>query len=65
MNKSWSDNAWEDYLYWQSQDRKMLRRINELLRDIERDPFKGRVNPNRSNMSGRVIGAAGSMIPTD
>ena len=41
MNKTWSDNAWEDYLYWQTQDRKTLKRINELLRDIERDPFSG------------------------
>jgi len=41
MNKTWSDNAWEDYLHWQTQDRKTLRRINELLRDIERDPFGG------------------------
>lgn len=45
MNKSWSDNAWEDYLYWQSQDRKTFKRINELLRDIERDPFEGKGKP--------------------
>ena len=41
MNKTWSDNAWEDCLYWQTQDRKTLKRINDLLRDIERDPFGG------------------------
>lgn len=41
MIKSWSDNAWEDYLYWQTQDKKTLRRINELLRDIERNFFSG------------------------
>jgi toxin YoeB len=41
MNKTWSDNAWEDYLYWQAQDRKTLKRINDLLRDIERDPYGG------------------------
>ena len=41
MNKTWSDNAWEDYLYWQTQDRKTLKRVNDLLRDIERDPFGG------------------------
>ena len=41
MNKTWSDNAWEDYLHWQTQDRKTLKRINDLLRDIERDPFGG------------------------
>jgi toxin YoeB len=41
MNKIWSDRAWEDYLYWQSQDRKTLKRINTLVRDIDRDPFSG------------------------
>ena len=37
MNKLWADKAWDDYLYWQQQDRKTLRRINELVRDIERN----------------------------
>ena len=37
MLKIWFDEAWEDYLYWQMQDRKTLKRINELIRDIERD----------------------------
>ena len=37
MNKIWSDDAWEDYLYWQSQDRKTLKRINQLIQDIERN----------------------------
>ena len=41
MNKIWADEVWEDYLYWQTQDRKTLRRINELIRDCERDPFQG------------------------
>lgn len=36
MNKLWSDKAWDDYLYWQ-QDRKTLRRINDLVKDIERN----------------------------
>ena len=45
MNKIWSDNAWEDYIYWQEQDRKTLRRINDLLRDIEREPFDGKGKP--------------------
>ncbi|MDR1668968.1 MAG: Txe/YoeB family addiction module toxin [Oscillospiraceae bacterium] len=45
MNKIWSDNAWEDYLYWQSHDRKTLKRIHDLLRDIERDPFRGKGKP--------------------
>jgi len=35
--KIWSDDAWEDYLYWQTQDKKTLKRINALIKDIERN----------------------------
>ena len=35
--KIWSDDAWNDYLYWQMQDKKTLRRINALIKDIERN----------------------------
>ncbi len=35
--KIWSDDAWEDYLYWQTQDAKTLKRINQLIKDIERN----------------------------
>ena len=35
--KVWSDEAWEDYLYWQTQDEKTLKRINQLIQDIERN----------------------------
>ena len=41
MKKIWFEEAWEDYLYWQTQDKKTLKRINDLLRDVERDPFGG------------------------
>lgn len=41
MNKVWFDEAWEDYLFWQTQDKKNLKRINALLRDIERGNFDG------------------------
>ena len=41
MNKIWSDNAWEDYTFWQTQDRKTLKKINNLLKDIERVPYGG------------------------
>ena len=37
MNKLWSDRAWDDYLYWQTQDKRTLKKINELVRDIERN----------------------------
>ncbi|MBR2215242.1 MAG: Txe/YoeB family addiction module toxin [Selenomonadaceae bacterium] len=37
MEKKWSDEAWDEYLYWQMQDKKTLRRINSLIKDIERN----------------------------
>ena len=37
MNKIWADEAWEEYLYWQGQDKKTLKRINSLIKSIERD----------------------------
>ena len=40
MEKSWSEKAWDDYLWWQSQDRKTLRRINALIKSIERSDGK-------------------------
>jgi len=36
MRKTWTDQGWEDYLYWQRQDKKTLRKINDLVKDIER-----------------------------
>ena len=41
MQKAWTDEAWEDYVYWQAQDKKTLKRINQILKDIDRDPFSG------------------------
>jgi len=41
MNKVWSDEAWSEYLYWQTQDRKTLKRINQLLQDIDRNGYDG------------------------
>ena len=41
MSKLWQDEAWEDYLYWQNQDKKTLKRINKLLQDIERNGYNG------------------------
>ena len=37
----WSNSGWDDYLYWQDQDRKTLRKINKIIQDIQRDPFHG------------------------
>ncbi|CTP88525.1 Txe/YoeB family addiction module toxin [Xanthomonas graminis] len=41
MTLQFSDNAWEDYLYWQQTDKKMLKRINDLIKAIQHDPFQG------------------------
>ena len=38
---AWTDTAWDDYLYWQEQDKKTLKRINKLLTEIKRSPFEG------------------------
>jgi toxin YoeB len=45
MRLLWPDEAWEDYLHWQHNDRKVLEAINDLIRDIRRDPFKGLGKP--------------------
>jgi toxin YoeB len=42
---SWAEKAWEDYLYWQSIDKKILKRINTLLKEISRQPFEGIGDP--------------------
>ena len=47
MQKAWTDYTWEDYLYWQTQDRKTLKRINSLLKDIDSDPFSGIGKPEQ------------------
>ena len=54
MNKFWSDCAWEEYLYWQSQDRKTLKRINALIKDIDRNGYDGigKPEPLKNNLSG-------------
>ena len=41
MNKVWSDEAWGDYVYWQSQDKKTVKKINLLVKDIDRSPYEG------------------------
>ena len=54
MKLLWEDRAWEDYLYWQTQDRKMLKRINALIKDIRRNTFEGigKPEPLKDNLSG-------------
>jgi len=41
MNKLWTSKAWSDYIYWQATDKRILAKINQLLKNIERTPFEG------------------------
>jgi len=54
MILSFSDDAWEDYLYWQQNDKKILKKINRLIKEIQRDPFEGigEPEPLKYNWSG-------------
>ena len=54
MELVWQTHAWEDYLYWQKQDKKALERINELTKDCQRSSFKGLGKPEllKGNYSG-------------
>ncbi len=51
---AWTDAAWDDYLYWQEQDKKILKRINKLITETKRSPFEGIGKPEalRENLSG-------------
>ena len=51
---AWMDDAWNDYLYWQGQDQKTLRRINRLITKTMRDPFEGigKPEPLKENLVG-------------
>ncbi len=54
MDLAFQTHAWEDYLYWQQQDGKILQRINELIKDTLRSPFKGigKPEPLKGDLSG-------------
>ena len=51
---AWTDDAWNDYLYWQGQDKKTLKRINKLITDTKRSPFEGigKPEPLKENLAG-------------
>ena len=51
---AWTREAWKDYLYWQKQDRKTLKRIHKLIIDTQRSPFEGigKPEPLKENLSG-------------
>ena len=54
MGLLWEDRAWEEYLYWQTQDRKTLKRLNAIIRDIQRSPLDGvgKSEPLKGNLRG-------------
>jgi len=54
MKKVWEDSAWDDYLYWQNTDRKVLKKVNELIKSCERTPFSGigKPEPLKENLKG-------------
>ncbi len=54
MRILWEDRGWDDYIYWQTQDKKTLKRINALIKDIKRSPFEGigKPEPLKNNLSG-------------
>jgi toxin YoeB len=45
LKKCWDEEAWKDYLYWQTKDKKILKRINALIKEIDRSPFEGTGKP--------------------
>ncbi|MBB3262371.1 toxin YoeB [Paraburkholderia bannensis] len=54
LNIMWTAEAWDDYVYWQGQDKKTLKRINQLIKDMQRSPFEGIGKPEalKENLTG-------------
>lgn len=54
MRLAWYEDAWDDYVWWQPQDKKTLKRINALIRDAQRSPYEGigKPEPLKNNLSG-------------
>ncbi len=54
MNLIFSDQAWEEYVYWQNTDKQILKKINQLIKDIKREPFEGigKPEPLKYELSG-------------
>lgn len=54
MRLIWSEQAWDDYLYWQDADKRLVKKINELIKETRRTPFegKGKPEPLRHNLAG-------------
>ena len=54
MEKLWTDEAWKNYLYWQTHDKKILKKINQLIQDMERNGYDGigKPEPLKGDLSG-------------
>ncbi|MBT1688034.1 Txe/YoeB family addiction module toxin [Dawidia soli] len=54
MQIAFTDHAWDDYLYWQTNDTDTLQKVNDLIREIKREPFKGtgKPEPLKGNLAG-------------
>ena len=54
LNIMWTAEAWDDYVYWQGQDKKTLRRISQLIKEMQRSPFEGigKPEPLKENLAG-------------
>ncbi|TBL74407.1 Txe/YoeB family addiction module toxin [Obesumbacterium proteus] len=54
MNKFFTDESWADYVFWQENDKRFIKRINELIKEIERTPFTGigKPEPLKHHLSG-------------
>lgn len=54
MITAFTDHAWQDYLYWREHDPEILDKINELIKEVSRDPFKGKGKPEplKGNLAG-------------
>lgn len=54
MQTAFTDHAWDDYLYWQNNDPGTLQKVNDLIKEIKRDPFKGvgKPEPLKGNLAG-------------
>lgn len=57
MKLIWSEESWDDYLYWQETDKRIVKKINELIKDTRRTPFegKGKPEPLKHNLSGFLV----------
>ena len=54
MQVLWHESGWDDYIWWQSQDKKTLKRINALIKDMQRTPYEGlgKPEPLKGNLTG-------------